>query len=150
MIGLDTNILVAHAVPEHPAHDNVRGRIERFLSKGRSLALTSVVLSEFVHVVTDPRRFTQPLSMPEALEWVRYWSDAEETTLCPSDLAVHQRWLRLQEEHRLGRKRLIDTLLAATWHVAGIVEIFTLNPRDFGVFDGFVIHSLEVPEPPST
>lgn len=148
MIGLDTNILVAYAVPEHPAHDLVRGRIERFLSEGRPLALTSVVLSEFVHVVTDSRRFTQPLSMREALEWSQYWSDAEETTLCPSDLAVHQLWLQWLEENQLGRKRLIDTLLAATWHVAGIVEIFTLNPCDYGVFDRFMIHSLQDPPAP--
>jgi predicted nucleic acid-binding protein len=143
MIGLDTNILVAYAVPEHPAHDLVRVRIEGFLTEARPLALTSMVVSEFVHVVTDIKRFTQPLSMREALEWSRYWSDAVETTLCPSDLAVHQQWQQWMEEHRMGRKRLIDTLLAATWHVAGIVEIFTLNPRDFGVFDRFVIHSLE-------
>jgi predicted nucleic acid-binding protein len=45
MIGFDTNILVAYAVPEHPAHDRVRGRIESFLSAGRPVALTSVVLS---------------------------------------------------------------------------------------------------------
>jgi predicted nucleic acid-binding protein len=146
MIGLDTNILVAYAVPEHTAHDRVRGRIERFLTAGYPFALTSMVLSEFVHVVTDSKRFTQPLSMREALEWSRYWSDAEETTLCPSDPAVHQQWLQWMEEHRPGRKRLIDTLLAATWHVAGIVEIFTLNPSDFGVFDRFVIHSLEDPQ----
>jgi predicted nucleic acid-binding protein len=100
-------------------------------------------------MVTDPKRFTQPLRMPEALEWARYWSDAEETMLCPSDLAVHQQWLRWVEEYGLGRQRLIDTLLAAICRTAGVFEIFTLNPQDFAVFDGFVIHSLEVLEPPT-
>lgn len=149
MIGLDTNILVAYTVPEHPAHDGVRGRIESFLSEGHPLALASLVLSEFIHVVTDPKRFTKPLSMPEALEWARYWSEAEETMLCPSDLAAHQQWLQWMEEHRLGRKRLIDTLLAAIWHAAGVTEIFTLNARNFVIFDVFAILSLEVPEPPT-
>lgn len=148
MIGLDTNILVAYVVPEHPAHEVVRGRIEGFLSKGRPLALTSLVLSEFIHVVTDPKRFTLPLTMPEALEWSRFWSNAEETVLCPSDLAVHRQWQQWMEEHRLGRKRLMDTWLAAMWHAAGVVEIFTLNPRDFDVFDQFTIHSLDIPDTP--
>lgn len=143
MIGLDTSILVACAVPEHPAHDRVRGRIEGFLSKEHPLALTSLVLCGFIDVVTDPKRFTQPMTMPEALEWARYWSDAQETTLCPSDLAVHRQWLQWIQEHRLGRKQRTAALLAATWHVAGIVEIFTLNPGDFCVFGTFVIHSPE-------
>ncbi len=150
MIGLDTNILVAYVVPEHPAHEVVRGRIESFLSEGRPLALSSLVLSEFIHVVTDPKRFTRPLTMPEALEWSRFWSDAEETVLCPADLAVHLQWQQWMEEHRLGRKRLMDTLLSAIWRTAGVVEIFTLNPRDFGVFDEFLIHFPEMPDPPKS
>jgi len=30
MIGIDTNILVAHAIPEHPHHGKVRERIGVF------------------------------------------------------------------------------------------------------------------------
>ncbi|MCX6868308.1 MAG: hypothetical protein NTV46_19300 [Verrucomicrobia bacterium] len=37
----------------------------------------------------------------------------------------------------LGRKRLLDTLIAATWHHAEIQEVFTLNPADFNIFDAF-------------
>jgi hypothetical protein len=88
MIGLDTNVLVAHAIPDHPSHGKVRERIDRFLTDGH-----------------DPRRFEKPLTMAEALEWAGYWSDAEEVGL---------------EEHRFGRKRLLDSLIAATWHAAGV------------------------------
>jgi predicted nucleic acid-binding protein len=44
-------------------------------------------------------------------------------------------WLQV---HGLGRKRLLDTLLAATFHRTGIRQIITNNERDyraFGVFD---------------
>jgi len=37
----------------------------------------------------------------------------------------------------VGRKRLLDTLIAATWHHAGITEVFTLNPADFVIFANF-------------
>ncbi len=39
--------------------------------------------------------------------------------------------------HQLGRKRLLDTLLAATFHHAGVRRMVTNNERDFrelGVF----------------
>jgi hypothetical protein len=36
----------------------------------------------------------------------------------------------------------LDTLIAATWHSAGIREIRTLNPRDFTVFDAFHMHRI--------
>jgi hypothetical protein len=40
--------------------------------------------------------------------------------------------------HQLGRKRLLDTMLAATFHCAGVKRIVTNNERDFkvlGIFD---------------
>jgi hypothetical protein len=37
----------------------------------------------------------------------------------------------------LGRKRLLDTLLAATYHQAGVQSLLTTNPGDFVVFGVF-------------
>jgi predicted nucleic acid-binding protein len=143
MIGLDTNILVAHAVADHPFHGKVRERIDRFLGDGHDLALTSGILAEFIHIVTDPRRFESPLTVTEALGWAGFWSDAEEVAVIATEIAAHRQWLQWLQEHRLGRKRLLDTLIAATWHAAGVREIFTLNPRDFRIFGAFTIHTVD-------
>lgn len=139
MIGIDTNILVAHVIPDHPFHGRVRDCIARLLAEGHGFALTSGIVSEFIHIVTDSRRFENPLTMTEALEWSAFWSDATEISLISSDVAIHQLWLRWLEQHRLGRKRLIDTLIAATWHTAGVRKILTLNPRDFTIFGAFTV-----------
>jgi hypothetical protein len=40
-------------------------------------------------------------------------------------------------QFRLGRKRLLDTLLAATWHTAGVNQILTLNWTHFEVYGRF-------------
>jgi len=40
-------------------------------------------------------------------------------------------------DHQLGRKRLLDTLLAATYHHAGVWNILTMNPGDFDIFGAF-------------
>jgi len=142
MIGLDTNILVAHAIPEHPSHGQVREHIDQFQLEGRRLALTSGILAEFIHVVTDSKRFESPLTMTEALEWAAFWSDAEEVAIVCTEIAAHRQWLVWLELHRLGRKRLLDTLIAATWWTAGIRDVFTLNPADFKVFGAFTLHTV--------
>jgi predicted nucleic acid-binding protein len=144
MIGFDTNILVAHAIAEHPWHGKVRECIDRFLAEGHDLALTPGILAEFIHVVTDPRRFERPLTMTEALEWAGFWNDAEEVTVIDTEMTAHRQWLQWLRQHRLGRKRLLDTLIAATWHTACVREIFTLNPRDFEVFGAFAIHTIDL------
>lgn len=143
MIGVDTNILVAYVIPEHPAHGKVRERIDHFRLEGRRLALTSGILAEFVHVVTDPKRFENPLTMTEALEWAAFWSDAMEVTIISTEIGAHRLWLDWLGQHRLGRKRLLDTLIAATWWSAGIREAFTLNPADFKIFGVFTLHTVK-------
>jgi len=142
MIGIDSNILVAHAIQEHPEHVQVRAHIITLLSAGHGLAITSGILAEFIHIVTDPKRFEQPLDMSDALDWGRFWSGAEEVTVVVPGVTAHAQWLSWIAEHRLGRKRLLDTLFAATWHAAGITELFTLNPRDFQIFGVFAIHTI--------
>lgn len=41
------------------------------------------------------------------------------------------------EEFRLGRKRILDTYLAATYHEKGIRRIATGNAADFALFKAF-------------
>lgn len=43
-------------------------------------------------------------------------------------------WHRI---HGLGRKRLLDTLLAATFRCAGVDSLLTTNPNDFSILGGF-------------
>ena len=48
--------------------------------------------------------------------------------------------LELDNGERLSS--LLDTLIAATWHDAGISEVFTLNPDDFRIFKAFTFAPL--------
>ena len=45
-------------------------------------------------------------------------------------------WL---SRYQLGRKRLLDTLLAASFHQAGVKRLITNNERDFRGFGCFKI-----------
>ena len=140
MMGLDTTFLVQLEIQEAEAHDAalevLRGKI---LGRDREAALVPQVLSEFIHVVTDARRFERPLSMMQALAKANFWWSAKEIErIVPHERAVVQ-FLAWMAEYGLGRKRLLDTLLAATYYESGITRIVTSNARDYRMFGVFEV-----------
>jgi predicted nucleic acid-binding protein len=64
--GLDTGFLVAAEVGEHTEHSGARDTLARLVSAGDLIAVAPQVLAEFIHIVTDPRRFAHPLDMTTA------------------------------------------------------------------------------------
>jgi hypothetical protein len=48
--------------------------------------------------------------------------------------ALFLEWI---DRYGLGRKRLLDTQLAATLWIAGVRKIFTTNAGDFSIFPEF-------------
>ena len=135
--GIDTGFLVAAEVADHPDHLAARQRFQQLRSCGDRFALAAQVLAEFVHVVTDPKRFGQPLTMEQALERAQIWWDSPEIDQVgpdPQSVRTFFDWMR---QHRLGRKRILDTQLASIFQVAGIASILTTNARDFNVLGSF-------------
>jgi len=145
MIGIDTSFLIAWAIPEHPDHSTCRQLSHDAASQGRTFGLTLGILAEFLHVATDPKRFSKPLTLAEAIHIADFWAQAAEVTLLSQDSATSQQWLHWMQQHRLGRKRVLDTVIAATWHQAGITGIYTLNPADFTLFAHFTPHPASDP-----
>lgn len=138
-VGLDTPFLVAYSVLEHPEHEQARRRCEQLIQKNHLFALCPTVMDEFIHVVTDQRRFEQPLDMIKALEITESWLNSYETvSLFPSEqstrLQLH--WLRT---HRLGRQRINDTRIASIYYQNGVSTLLTSNVRDYTVFECFKI-----------
>ncbi len=135
ILAIDSDVLVHWAMAGAAHHRAVRDCFEREIrDHGRSLGLTQQTLNEFLHVVTDPRRFEHPLPMPEALELSReLWHRQDVERITPA-VAVHDRLCELMERFRLGRKRILDTALAATLGAAGVRRLATLNGRDFAIF----------------
>jgi predicted nucleic acid-binding protein len=136
--GLDTGFLVAAEVAEHAEHTDARATLARLLGAGDRIGLAPQVLAEFIHIVTDPRRFTHPLDMGAARQVAQQWWTAGDVVLVFPDDAATRQFLDWLKQFSLGRKRLLDTLLAATYLQAGIRSLLTTNPGDFGVFGAFV------------
>jgi predicted nucleic acid-binding protein len=142
ILGIDTDVLVHWAMAGASEHAAVR----RFLADqvrvhGVQLGLTAQVAFEFLHVVTDARRFEHPMAMPQAQAIVdTWWAGPEVKQIVPAPSVV-PRTLQLMRELRLGRKRILDTALAATLEAAGVRRITTLNGGDYEAFDFLTVVS---------
>jgi predicted nucleic acid-binding protein len=144
--GIDTDFLVAVEIRNHPFHPQADTLLNRLLDDGHELALAPQTLAEYIHVVTDARRMPQPLSMAEAITRAEHWWQATEVVRVfpdPRSVADFLQWLRI---HRLGRKRLLDTLLAAALRNAGIRRIITNNHADYRIFGCFELIGYALPE----
>lgn len=136
--GIDTGFLVAAEVAEHADHESARNKLLSFRTTGDRFALSPQVLAEFVHVVTDPKRFAQPLTMEAALKRAEDWWESPEVDQLGTDTFSVTTFFAWMRQHRLGRKRILDTMLASTFREAGVSSILTTNSRDFTVLGGFV------------
>ncbi len=135
ILGIDTDVLVAFTMAGSPRHAAVRQFVEREVNEeGGLLGVTPQVLHEFLHIVTDPKRFENPLLMPVALRVARSVWDSEETVQILPTSEVVPRTLELMHNLKLGRKRILDTALAATLESAKVRRLATLNRGDFGIF----------------
>lgn len=130
---LDTDVLIHWAIEGCEHHAPVRRWLDAELEQGRRIAIAPQVLFEFLHVVTDGRRFAHPAPIERARDLARaIWSAPETRRL---ELAASpDRVCQLLERHALGRKRILDTALAATLEQAGIARLATFNARDFRIF----------------
>lgn len=137
--GTDTDFIVAAEIINHPFHQGAYELLQRLLNDGHDLAVAPQTLAEFIHVVTDARRIPQPLTMAMAIARAEHWWQAAEMRRVFPDGACVTDFLDWLSRHQLGRKRLLDTMLAATYQRAGIRRIITNNESDYRVFGCFEI-----------
>jgi predicted nucleic acid-binding protein len=136
VLAVDTDVLVSWAVAGADRHAAARTLLEREIARrGQRLGITAQVIYELIHVVTDRRRFSEPLTMEEALDLAEGLWIAPETERISAPPMVLARATELLRRQGLGRKRILDTALAATLENAGVGRLATWNTRDFELFD---------------
>lgn len=137
---VDTNILVIAHVAAATHHARVRRYLVGQLAEPNvTLVVTPLILHEFVHIITDARRFAPPVSMHEATAIARLYLEHSNIECLSTDREAIALALSLIDKHQLGRKRIADTLFAATLLENDVREIVTCNPSDFAVFNAFTL-----------
>ena len=110
--GIDTGFLIAAELVEHADHAWARQTLFDVLGNTDRLAIAPQVIAEFIHIVTDSRRFAQPRNFKTACDLAeQWWTAADVERVFPNDSAARQ-FLKWIQQHQLGRKQLLDTLLA--------------------------------------
>ncbi len=79
-LGVDTSFLVRVTMAGCDGHAESHAFLHReFVSGRHQLAVATPVLAELIHIVTDARRFGNPMTLPQAIAAARYWWSAAET-----------------------------------------------------------------------
>ncbi|MFH1177870.1 MAG: hypothetical protein V1750_10730 [Acidobacteriota bacterium] len=135
ILALDTDVLINWQMGGAPFHAAAQNLVrEHVQQRCEPLGLVPQVIHEFLHVSTDGRRFERPLSMGDALLRCNVlWHAPEVLRITPSP-SVLARTLELLGSLQLGRKRILDTSLAASLEAAGVRRLATFNPDDFAAF----------------
>jgi predicted nucleic acid-binding protein len=137
--GLDTSFLVQLEVREQEGHGRAHRLKERLLRENATFALVPQTLCEFVHVVTDPKRFERPLPAAQAVQRSDIWWNLQEVvnlTTTTAAVSTFHEWMRA---YQLGRKRILDTMLAATLASHGVRHVISSDAAGFSCFGVFEV-----------
>jgi predicted nucleic acid-binding protein len=135
-------------MPSLAEHEAVKGYLNDLTRRPDTmLVVTPNVLHELVHVVTDGRRFEPPVSMAEAMALARRYVDRSNVVCVAITAEAITLALDLIDQHGLGRKRIAETLLAATYRLHGVENLVTCDPGGFGIVEGLQI--IDPRSPPS-
>ena len=140
MTGIDTTFLIDLEIKESPRHERAVEIFNKWREEKNSfLVIYSNVFNEFLHVITDAKRFVNPVPMETAIERCWYWSDHQRVKVVYSSDDSLKRLLLWMSMHELGRKRINDTTMAAVYAQEGVSKIITANPADFEILKTFEV-----------
>ena len=139
--GVDTSFMLAVEIVEHAHHIEASRLLGELLARGDRVAIAPQVLAEFVHVVTDVRRFQRPFSMEIALNKSEpWWNAAEADEVVPTDVAIAL-FIVGCGAISLGANAYLTHCLQRHNRAAGVTSILTLNAMEFTVFERVVVRA---------
>src|SRR5665647_3938007 len=108
-VAIDTNVLVKAHVSGDSGHERCLDAVSLALAEG-GVFISTIVMSEFLHTVVDPKRVIDPPSMKRAIAICDDYLNAANINVCGVEpLDVHGA-MQLMSKHSLGRKRVNDTI----------------------------------------
>lgn len=134
MVGLDSCFLIDLYWEDSPRHAAVLKKFNEIAASGQDVCVYYNCFNEFIHVITDKKRFENAFSMEEALSVVDEWRDLENVKILFPDEQSFGRTVAWLSVYKLGRNRLNDTNMAESYVHSGVSSVITANPKDFEIF----------------
>lgn len=135
MILPDVNVLIYAFDADSPQHQVYRAWLHSVLRQGSEFAVTDVVLSGFVRIVTNRRVFPNPAPTASALEFVESILSAPRTRWLGSTLPVWNTFTRLSDGDRGIRGNLVPDAYIAALAIAHGARLATTD-RGFSRYPG--------------
>lgn len=139
MVGLDSCFLIDLYWEDSPRHAAVLKKFNEIAASGQDVCVYYNCFNEFIHVITDKKRFENAFSMEEALSVVDEWRDLENVKILFPDEQSFGRTVAWLSVYKLSRNRLNDTNMAASYVHSGVSSLITANPKDFEIFSELTI-----------
>ena len=138
MIGLDTCFLIDLYWQDSPRNKNAHALFSRLINdESIQIAIYFNCFNEFLHVITDSKRFSNAFTIQEAIAVIDFWCDLDRVkVLYPNDTSF-KRTLAWMNMYKLGRNRVNGTQLASCYLSNNITSIITANPKAFEIFRSF-------------
>ena len=138
MTGIDTCFLIDLYWNDSPRHQKAMALYNKLANDDSvKIAIYNNCFNEFLHVITDSKRFENPFTIQEAIDVIDFWCDIENVTVLYPDDTSFKRTLAWMNMYKLGRNRINDTQMASCYITSGVSSIITANPNDFEIFDCF-------------
>ena len=140
VIAVDTNILVYAHRSEMPLYAAASRHITALAESSSSWAIPWACVHEFYNIVTNPRVFKPPSTVPQAVAQISHWLDA------PSLVLLHEgaaHWATLQALIRSARivgGQVHDARIAAICIEHGVRELWSAD-RDFSRFPALKVRN---------
>jgi len=142
MIAVDTNVLIYAHREEMPLHADALGLLRALAEGADPWGLPVPCLAELVRVVTHPRIFCPPSSLPVAFEFLeRLLESPSARLLLPGDDLL-ARLRSTAEQAGAAGNLAFDAQIAAICLASGATELVTLD-RDFARFTGLAPRGLD-------
>lgn len=140
MIGIDSCFLIDLYWQDSPRNQNARSLYSKLSNdENAQLGIYYNCFNEFLHVITDSKRFENPFTIKEAISVIDFWCDIDRVhVLYPNDTSF-KRTVAWMNMYKLGRNRINDTQMASCYLSNNITSIITANSKDFEVFGCFEI-----------
>lgn len=133
---LDTSLLVAASVEEHPSYEASIAFIAKLETTELSLCISPQICREFLSVLTRKPVSGRAFTVKEALSALNEWRAI--CAVLEENSAVVATWEQLVSKHEVRGKQVHDCNVVATMLEHRVRRLGTRNPSDFERYEDLI------------